>query len=94
MLNLSGKYALLPPVGIDPVHGASSFYSEEANIAQAMVKQAKQTFILADQSKLGVVSRVRYAQSHEISMLISNQEAKSEIDLASYQQYFQQIIRA
>jgi len=86
--------ALLSPVGIDPQHGASSFYSEEANIAQAMVKQAKQSFILADQSKLGIVSRVRYAQSHEVSMLISNQEAKSEIDLAAYQQHFQQIIWA
>lgn len=86
--------ALLSPVGIDPQHGASSFYSEEANIAQAMVKQAKQTFILADQSKLGIVSRVRYAQSHEVSMLISNQEAQSEIDLAIYQQHFQHVILA
>lgn len=84
--------ALLSPVGIDPQHGASSFYSEEANIAQAMVKQAKQTFILADQSKLGIVSRMRYAQSHEVSMLISNQEAQSEIDLAAYQQHFQHVI--
>lgn len=84
--------ALLSPVGIDPQHGASSFYSEEANIAQAMVKQAKQTFILADQSKLGIVSRVRYAQSHEVSVLISNQEAQSEIDLAAYQQHFQHVI--
>ncbi|MHA3064271.1 DeoR/GlpR family DNA-binding transcription regulator [Acinetobacter sp. ANC 4641] len=86
--------ALLSPVGVDPIHGASSFYSEEANIAQAMVKQAKQTFILADQTKLDVVSRVRYAQSHEVSMLISNQEAQHDLDLAIYQQNFQQIIWA
>ncbi|MHA3054037.1 hypothetical protein [Acinetobacter sp. ANC 4633] len=33
-------------------------------------------------------------QSHEVSMLISNQEARHDVDLATYQQSFQHIIWA
>ena len=33
--------ALLSPVGVCPQHGISSFYTEEANIAQAMVQQSQ-----------------------------------------------------
>lgn len=45
--------ALLSPVGVDAVTGASSFSLAEAAIAGAMARQAKQLFLLADHSKLG-----------------------------------------
>ncbi|MEB3753373.1 DeoR/GlpR family DNA-binding transcription regulator [Acinetobacter sp. MD2(2019)] len=80
--------ALLSPVGIHPAYGASSFYTEEAHIAQAMLKQSQQTIILADQSKLDVISRVNYAKPSEISALISNKDDKSEIDCSAYQKAF------
>lgn len=81
--------ALLSPVGIHPEYGASSFYTEEAQIAQAMVKQSQRTLILADQSKLGAVSRINYAKPLDIDGVISNADEKSEIDIAAYQNAFQ-----
>ncbi len=62
--------ALLSPVGIDANHGASSFHPHEAAIARAMVQQAQRTVLLADHSKLGVVSRTVYAPISDVDMLI------------------------
>ncbi len=62
--------ALLSPVGIDATHGASSFHPHEAAIARAMMQQAQRTLLLADHSKLGVVSRTVYAPISEIDRLI------------------------
>ncbi|AXI01502.1 DeoR/GlpR family DNA-binding transcription regulator [Aquirhabdus parva] len=86
--------ALLSPVGIDPLQGATSFYSEEAYIAQMMVQQSKQLMILADHSKLNVVSRVQYAKSHEITSLITNSKAEQEINFADYKKHMKQIVFA
>ena len=38
--------AFLSPVGLHPEYGASSFYTEEAQIAQTMVKQSKNTICI------------------------------------------------
>jgi len=62
--------ALLSPVGIDANHGASSFHPHEAAIARAMVQQAQRTVLLADHSKLGVVSRTVYAPISDVDLLI------------------------
>lgn len=77
--------ALLSAVGVAADHGASSFYSEEACIAAAMVKHSQRLILMADHSKLDVISRVRYAEQHEISMLITDKYAQNKVDLARYQ---------
>lgn len=64
--------ALVSPVGIDARGGATSFHPHEAAIACAMLKQANRCILLADHSKLGVVSRTRYAQSEEIDLVITD----------------------
>jgi DeoR/GlpR family transcriptional regulator of sugar metabolism len=64
--------ALLSPVGIDANSGATSFHPHEAAIASAMVQQAGQCFLLADHSKLGVISRTVYAAPQKISLLITD----------------------
>ena len=69
--------AILSPVGVDAVHGASSFLPEEAAVAGCMARQANRLLILADHTKLGLVSRVRYAAPQDIDMLITDEEAKS-----------------
>lgn len=69
--------AILSPVGIHPKHGATSFSSEEAEIARAMIKHSKNTFILADHTKVGTVSRINYAKPEEISTLFTD----ADIDL-------------
>lgn len=67
--------ALLSPVGVDADHGATSFVSEEAELARAMSKNARCTIILADHSKIGVRSRVAYCSPDEISLLITSRKA-------------------
>ncbi|CAG9267753.1 DeoR/GlpR family DNA-binding transcription regulator [Paraburkholderia unamae] len=67
--------ALLSPVGVDAVHGATSFIQEEAEMADAMSRNAKQTLILADYSKIGVRSRVVSCPVERMSVIVTNSRA-------------------
>lgn len=67
--------AMLSPTGIDNKNGASSFHAYEAAIAHAMVRQAGQTVLLADSSKLGVSSRTQYASVKQITALVTDSAA-------------------
>ncbi|ELN2739140.1 DeoR/GlpR transcriptional regulator [Pluralibacter gergoviae] len=64
--------ALLSPVGVSARDGASSFAHREAAVAGAMVACAKTRIILADSSKIGVTSRVIYAPTPNIDMVITD----------------------
>lgn len=64
---------LLSPAGLDLDQGASNHAIEEAHIAQAMVKCSQKTIILADERKLGMMSRVSYAKPCDIDLIITNQ---------------------
>ncbi|NYT35944.1 DeoR/GlpR transcriptional regulator [Allopusillimonas soli] len=68
--------ALLSPVGVDARHGATSFHHGEAVIARAMSSCARQTWILADYSKIGVRSRESYCMPDRIGLLVSNTQAR------------------
>lgn len=83
--------AILSPVGIHPIHGATSFSSEEAEIAKAMIKHSKNTFILADHTKVGTVSRINYAKSEEITTLFIDNETENKKDL---EKHFKHIVCA
>lgn len=83
--------ALLSPVGIDAESGASSFHPHEAAIARAMVQQASRTFLLADHSKLGVVSRTVYAPVGDIDLLICDGGAAKAGALDALQQALPQV---
>ncbi|CAM3549520.1 HTH deoR-type domain-containing protein [Bordetella sputigena] len=75
-INEIGRYhadlALLSPVGLSAKHGATSYAHHEAEVAQAMAMQASQRVLLADYSKIGLVSRVRYAKSQDVSRIVTN----------------------
>jgi len=71
-------YALLSPVAIDAARGATSFEHDEAAIAQAMVRNARQTFILADYSKIGQRSRITYCAANKVDMLFTNARAAEQ----------------
>ena len=83
--------ALLSPVGIDAKNGASSFHPHEAAIARAMVQQAARTFLLADHSKLGVISRTVYAPIGEVDLLICDSGPAKAGALAALQQALPQV---
>ncbi|MDN7752228.1 DeoR/GlpR family DNA-binding transcription regulator [Burkholderia gladioli] len=67
--------ALLSPVGVDALHGATSFVQEEAEMADAMSRNARQTIVLADYSKIGVRSRVVSCPIERISAIVTNTRA-------------------
>jgi len=64
--------ALLSPVGMDRSYGATSFDPAEAEVAKAMVANARRTILLADHTKLGVVSRVSYCKPEHIDTLVTD----------------------
>lgn len=67
--------ALLSPVGMDPAYGAMSYDLREAEVARAMAHHARQLFILADHSKIGLCSRVSYCDVARIDHLITDRKA-------------------
>lgn len=78
-INEIGRYhadlALLSPVGLSATHGATSYAHHEAAVAQAMAAQARERVLLADYSKIGLVSRVRYASPEDANRIVTNAHA-------------------
>ena len=85
-----GRYradiALLSPVGIHSEVGASCFAQDEAAVASAMARHAKDTIILADHSKVGISSRIIFAGITDMAMLITDTAAVRQQDLEALQQ--------
>lgn len=61
--------------GIDAVRGATIVEPDEALTFRAMVKQAKQTIVVADSSKLGVVAPALVCPISDIHVLITDDDA-------------------
>jgi DeoR family transcriptional regulator of aga operon len=59
--------------GIDPVHGATAIEADEAAVFRAFVRQSKQTIIVADSSKIGMVSPALICPSQQIHKVITDQ---------------------
>ena len=74
-------WAMLSPVGVDASMGASSFDPAEAELARAMVGQARHTCLLADYSKIGVGARVSFCGIKQIGHLITNKRAAGSATL-------------
>lgn len=72
--------ALLSPVGLSATQGATSYAHHEAAVAQAMAQQARERVLLADYSKIGVVSRVRYAGPKEVGRIVTNAHADADFE--------------
>lgn len=75
-----GRYhadlAFIAPWSIDPAYGAMNHFLHGAEIASAMVRNATQTMIVADHSKIGVTSRVTFCPTAEIDFLIVDNGAR------------------
>lgn len=79
-------WAMLSPVGIDATLGASSFEPAEAELARAMVRQAHRSVLLADDSKIGVQSRLSFCTPDQVHGLITNRRAARYPALLALQQ--------
>jgi DeoR family transcriptional regulator of aga operon len=58
--------------GLDPVFGATMIEPEEAAVSRVMVKQAREVVVVADSSKIGMVSPAVICLPREIDVLITD----------------------
>jgi DeoR family transcriptional regulator of aga operon len=58
--------------GIDVARGVTVIESEEALTFRAMIRQAKQAIVVADSSKIGIVTPALVCPISEIHMLVTD----------------------
>lgn len=83
--------ALLSPVGIDAGYGATSFDPSEAEIAKSMAANARRVVLLADSSKLGVVSRVSFCCTEKIDTLVTDGKSVNSSSLQALEKVIKRI---
>jgi DeoR family transcriptional regulator of aga operon len=64
--------------GIDPEHGASTIEADEAAIFRAMTRRSKQVIVVADSSKVGMVSPAVICPVSDIDILITDDGISEE----------------
>lgn len=64
--------------GMDPERGATMIESEEAAVLRVMVRQAREVIVVADSSKMGMVSPAVICTPREIDLLITNDGISDE----------------
>jgi DeoR family transcriptional regulator of aga operon len=64
--------AFIGVCGIDVQRGASTIEPDEAAVFRAMVRQAKQVIVVADSSKIGMVSPALICPATEIDILVTD----------------------
>jgi DeoR family transcriptional regulator of aga operon len=65
--------------GIDPIRGTTTNESDEALTFRAMVKQAKQVIVVADSSKLGIVTPSLICPIEDVDVLVTDTGASEEM---------------
>ena len=58
--------------GVHPEHGSTVIESDEALILSEMVRHSKQVIVLADSSKLGMVSAMRVCVTEDIDTIVTD----------------------
>jgi DeoR family transcriptional regulator of aga operon len=58
--------------GVDAIHGATLIEPDEAAVFRAMARQARQVVVVADSSKMGLVSPAVVCPANEIDLLITD----------------------
>ncbi|HXW15149.1 MAG TPA: DeoR/GlpR family DNA-binding transcription regulator [Terriglobia bacterium] len=72
--------------GIDPSRGTTTNESDEALTFRAMVKQAKEVIVVADSSKLGVVTPSLICPIEDVDVLVTDEGASEEMIEAFHSQ--------
>ncbi len=68
--------ALLSPFGVDVDGAATNFFEHTAEIARAMVANSASVVLIADHSKIGVTSRVRFCELDRVSAIVTDKKAR------------------
>ena len=83
----------LSVTGFDAERGATTLETDEAMVYRKMIKQSKQTILVADSSKLGKVSPALICPSNEIHLLITNAGVSAET-IAPFERQGIRVLRA
>ncbi len=78
--------------GIDPEHGATTIQPEEAAVFRIMSRRAKQVIVVADASKIGMVSPAVICAAADIDVLITDDGISPEAVQAFQQEHIRVII--
>lgn len=70
--------AFIATCGISLNNGLTSYDSQEASLSRKLISRAKQTFVLADSSKIGTTNLYKLADLSSIDAIISDACAPSE----------------
>ena len=62
--------------GVDVDGAATNFFEHTAEIARAMVANSASVILIADHSKIGVTSRVRFCELDRVSAIVTDRKAK------------------
>ncbi|HZB89081.1 MAG TPA: DeoR/GlpR family DNA-binding transcription regulator [Terracidiphilus sp.] len=69
----------LSVTGMDPERGATMIEPEEAAVFRAMTRQARQVVVVADSSKIGLVSPAVICAPSDVSLLITDDGISDEV---------------
>ena len=64
--------AFIGACGVDVLRGATTIEPDEAAVFRAMVRQAKQVIVVADSSKIGMVSPALICPASDIDILVTD----------------------
>ncbi|WP_100402828.1 DeoR/GlpR family DNA-binding transcription regulator [Bacillus sp. FJAT-42315] len=76
--HLSFEKAFISVDAVLPSFGISSYDLEKARLSEMMMKQAKQTFVLADHSKIGEKGTYKITGLNKIDYILSNQHSPED----------------
>ena len=76
--NLFCDRAFLGACGVDPVRGATTIEQDEASVFRIMARNAKEVIVVADSSKIGMVSPALICPASDIDILITDTGISSE----------------
>ena len=68
--------------GVDAARGATTIEAEEAAVFRAMIRQARQVVVVADSSKVGMISPAVICPVSDIGILITDDGISEEASLA------------
>ena len=79
LAGLRADVAFISPVGIDREAGVSYYDLGEAELARMMLRHARRRVVLADASKIGVVSRSVVLPCNDVDVLVSDYPLADEL---------------
>jgi len=69
---------IFSPVAIHPERGATDYHLVEAEFARAIVEASKRVVALADNTKIGAVSRVEICDCRDIDILVTDRGVEAD----------------